>query len=226
MEDKAVIIMSGGMDSATLAYHLKDQMPHTEFHYLTFDYGQRHVKEIGYALDLGRKLEAYRHNVINLQDLGELLFVSGSVLVDPRTDVPEGHYAEETMKVTVVPNRNSIMLAIAVAAAVAVKANMVAAGMHAGDHFIYPDCRPGFLDAFNQAEIIANEGFWGGHIVAPFIKMTKADIVSLGDSLRVPWEMTWSCYKGGQFHCGKCGTCVERREAFSLAGVVDPTEYE
>lgn len=222
--ETGIVILSGGMDSATLAYYLIEQF-NMDWHYLSFDYGQRHVKELSYAAEIAGNLEA-RHDIINLQEIGKLLATSGSVLVDTETEVPEGHYAEETMKATVVPNRNSIMLAIACGVAVAEKAEFVAAGMHAGDHFIYPDCRPEFIDAFEQAESLGNSGFWEARIFTPFIDMTKADIVSLGDRFGVPYEKTWSCYKGGAKHCGKCGTCVERREAFSLAGVIDPTDYE
>jgi len=220
---KGIVIVSGGMDSSTLAYYLEDRYPY-EWHFLSFDYGQRHIKELQYAIELAERLDA-KHSVISLVALGEMLSVSGSVLVDPKSEVPEGHYAEESMKQTVVPNRNSIMLAIATGVAVAEGAEFVAAGMHAGDHFIYPDCRPKFVDAFNTAEQFANEGFWDGGIIAPFIEMTKADIVKVGMALGVPYDHTWSCYLGGAYHCGKCGTCVERKEAFEIAGFDDPTAY-
>jgi len=212
------------MDSVTLAYWLKEQYPDGEFHYLSFDYGQRHVKELGCAINIAEQLGG-KHNVINLQGLTVLLAKSGSVLVDLDKDVPEGHYAEESMRDTVVPNRNSIMLSIATGIAVAEEADFVAAGMHAGDHFIYPDCKPEYFEAFNTAMRLANDGFWKGMLVAPFINITKAEIVEHGYRLGVPYEQTWSCYKGGALHCGKCGTCVERREAFELAGVKDPTMY-
>jgi 7-cyano-7-deazaguanine synthase len=129
------------------------------------------------------------------------------------------------MKQTVVPNRNSIMLSAAVGVAVAEKAEFVAAGMHAGDHFIYPDCRDAFVQAFNTTMRLANDGFWEGQVIAPFIGYSKANIVTLGDRLGVEWRETWSCYKGLSVHCGLCGTCNERKEAFELAGVYDPTEY-
>jgi 7-cyano-7-deazaguanine synthase len=219
-----VVIMSGGMDSVTLAYWLKSLYADGEFHYLSFDYGQRHVKELGCAIQQAEKLGG-RHNIINLQPLTVLLSKSGSVLIDTDKDVPEGHYAEESMRATVVPNRNSIMLSIATGIAVAENADFVAAGMHAGDHFIYPDCRPVYFEQFAKTMKLANEGFWQGDIVAPFINITKAEIVEHGAVLGVPYEQTWSCYKGGGLHCGKCGTCVERREAFELAGVTDPTIY-
>jgi 7-cyano-7-deazaguanine synthase len=152
------------------------------------------------------------------------------VLTDHDRDVPDGHYAEETMKATVVPNRNMIMLSIAVGYAVTVEAgNGVWTGVHSGDHFIYPDCRPQFIQRVNETAKVANEGFmqWLPEaITAPFLGSTKADICGLGAELGVDFRKTWSCYKGGVIHCGRCGTCVERKEAFRLSEVIDPTEYE
>ncbi|HMN15838.1 MAG TPA: 7-cyano-7-deazaguanine synthase, partial [Bellilinea sp.] len=140
----------------------------------------------------------------------------------------DGHYADETMRVTVVPNRNAIMLSIAYAVAVAERADIVAAGIHAGDHPIYPDCRPAFAKAFDTMAYIANEGYakLDLHFSAPFVHKTKTEIVTLGTALGVPYEHTWSCYKGNEIHCGTCGTCVERKEAFIQAGITDPTQYQ
>jgi len=222
---KGVIIVSGGMDSATLAYYMQDMYKQSTWHHVSFNYGQRHSKELYYAERIAMELNA-SHTLVDLRQLGDLLAGSQSVLVDHSIEVPEGHYEEETMKATVVPNRNSIMLSIATGVAVAEDAELVAAGMHAGDHFIYPDCRPTYFDAFNHSMRLANRGFWTGRLIAPFIEITKADIVRIGDQLGVDYSNTWSCYKGGEVHCGKCGTCVERREAFELAGVADPTQYE
>ena len=139
--------------------------------------------------------------------------------------MPDGHYAEESMKITVVPNRNAIMLSIAYGVAVSKGANAVAAAFHGGDHFIYPDCRPGFINAFAAMQSHALEGLSNIQLYTPFVNLTKADIAVEGARLGVPFEYTWSCYKGGDLHCGRCGTCVERREAFDLAGVSDPTIY-
>ena len=218
---KAIAIVSGGMDSVTLAYLLASQGH--ELHLLSFDYGQRHVKELEYARRCAADLGA-EHTVIDLSTLTPLL--RGSALTDD-IDVPEGHYAAPNMRLTVVPNRNAIMLAIAFAAAVADGAAIVATGVHAGDHPIYPDCRPEFIEAFDRMERHATDGYAvdGLHLYAPFVNMSKADIVTLGAALLVPYENTWSCYKGDTAHCGVCGTCVERREAFQLAGVTDPTRY-
>jgi 7-cyano-7-deazaguanine synthase len=216
-----VAIVSGGLDSTTLAYKYK-QEGH-DLHLVSFDYGQKHVKELAYAQITANDLEA-KHDVINLSAVGKLL---NSALTDDHTPVPEGHYADDSMRLTVVPNRNAIMLSIATGIAVAEGAAFVATGVHAGDHPVYPDCRPVFIDLMSQALQLGNEGFAepGFTIEAPFVNMLKQDIVSLGEELKVPWQQTWSCYQGGAHHCGKCGTCVERKEAFSIAGVVDPTIY-
>ncbi len=219
--NKAVAIVSGGIDSVTLAYHLSSQGH--GLHLLSFDYGQRHVKELEFAAKCAADLRA-RHDIIDLSVLTP--FLSGSALTDD-INVPEGHYAAPNMRLTVVPNRNAIMLSVAYAVAVAEGAGMVATGVHAGDHPIYPDCRPEFIEAFDRMERHATDGYAaaGLHLYAPFVDMTKAEIVALGASLFVPYEKTWSCYKGDTAHCGVCGTCVERREAFQLAGVTDPTIY-
>lgn len=216
---KAIAIVSGGMDSVTLAYLLASQ-GHA-LHLLSFDYGQRHLKELDYARRCAAKL-GVQYDVIDLSTLTHLL--RGSALTDAKIAVPEGHYAAPSMAVTVVPNRNAVMLAIAYAVAVAEGAERVAIGVHAGDHPVYPDCRPSFIGAFEAMEVRATDR--DIELYAPFVYMSKQDIVAVGAQLGVPYADTWSCYKGGKFHCGKCGTCVERREAFLLAGVNDPTEYQ
>lgn len=219
---KAVAIVSGGMDSVTLAYLLDAEG--YELHLLAFNYGQRHKKELQFAEMAAKALKA-EFDIVNLSNLGKLL--KGSALTDDIA-VPDGHYASENMKITVVPNRNAIMLSIAYGVAVAENADIVATGVHAGDHFIYPDCRTKFIKAFDIASSLANEGFGNPDlkIIAPFGEIGKDGIVKIGTELNVPYENTWSCYKGGDKHCGKCGTCVERKEAFQLAGVSDPTIYE
>lgn len=219
---KVVAIISGGMDSVTMAYGLHKSG--YELVMLSFDYGQRHKKEIQYARACANALKA-QHEVIDLHHLTPL--IGGSSLTSKDIEVPDGHYAEETMKITVVPNRNAIMLSIAFGVAVAQGADAVATAVHAGDHFIYPDCRPAFIDAFDKMEKVATEGFGqaGLHLMAPFVNITKADIVRLGVQYEVPYKFTWSCYKGGEVHCGRCGTCVERKEAFKLAEFPDPTLY-
>jgi 7-cyano-7-deazaguanine synthase len=194
-----------------------------ELHLVSVDYGQRHRKEIAYAERCAERLNA-SFDVADISKLGGLL--SGSALTDD-IDVPHGHYAAENMAVTVVPNRNAIMLSVAYGVAVARSASLVACAVHAGDHYVYPDCRPGFIEAFDRMQRRAVEGFGDPNLrlYAPFMHKTKAEIVNVGTALGVPYEDTWSCYEGGKLHCGLYGTCDERKEAFRLAGVPDPTEY-
>lgn len=215
---KTCVICSGGLDSVSLAYRLAYEKQLTVI--LSFDYNQRHKKELAYAAQCAGSLDVPYH-LMDISSIGAAL--SGSALTDA-IDVPDGHYAEETMKLTVVPNRNAIFLAIAFGIAYASRLDAVAIAVHGGDHFIYPDCRPDFLDAFNTMEALALEG--GVRLVSPYAQKTKADIVMDGAKAGVPFAQTWSCYKGGKQHCGRCGTCVERRKAFYLAGVEDPTVYE
>ncbi|GAA4888795.1 7-cyano-7-deazaguanine synthase QueC [Pseudonocardia sp. C8] len=218
----AVVIASGGLDSTVLAYWLHARG--TQLTLLSFDYGQRHRVELRYAAAVASALET-RHEVVDLSALGRVL--GGSALTDSGVGVPDGHYTDETMRATVVPNRNAIMLDIAVAMAVVTKADAVAFGAHAGDHPIYPDCRESFTTSFARTAHVANEGFLPSdfQLVVPFLANSKTDIVRLGAALGVPFEQTWSCYRGGAQHCGTCGTCTERREAFRDAGVTDPTTY-
>lgn len=216
---KTIVICSGGLDSVSLAHKVAGE--DTLKGLLSFDYGQRHVKEVEYAAACAKRL-GVPHQVVDISNVGRAL--SGSALTDD-VDVPDGHYAEETMKITIVPNRNAIMLAIAFGMAAAEKADAVAAAVHGGDHFIYPDCRPGFIDAFQAMQDQALDGVARIKLYTPFVTVSKADIVTEGAKWNTPFAETWSCYKGGEVHCGRCGTCVERREAFHLAGVEDPTEY-
>lgn len=188
---------------------------------LSVDYGQRHQKELWSAKRICKLLDV-QHEIISLGDVSMIL--AGSSQTSDEIPVPEGHYTEESMKATVVPNRNMILLSLATAWAVSSKSDYVVYAAHAGDHAIYPDCREFFANT--MATAIANCDWHKVELLRPFIGKTKADIVKLGSELRVPFELTWSCYKGGEKHCGKCGTCVERREAVLLAGVNDPTEYE
>lgn len=214
-----IVICSGGLDSVSLAHKVAGEG--TLRGLLSFDYGQRHVKEVAYAAACANRL-GVPHKVVDISGVGAAL--GGSALTDD-VDVPDGHYAEETMKITIVPNRNAIMLAIAFGMAAAEKAEAVAAAVHGGDHFIYPDCRPGFVEAFQAMQDQALEGVADVQLYTPFLTGSKADIVAEGARWNTPFAETWSCYKGGDVHCGRCGTCVERREAFHLAGVPDPTAY-
>ena len=214
----AVLIYSGGMDSTVLLYWLRKEG--ITVRTLSIDYGQRHRVELLAAKSIAQKLDV-EHRIIDLSPVRELM--QGSSQTDSSVPVPEGHYAEESMKQTVVPNRNMILLAVAGAWAISTKSDHVAYAAHAGDHAIYPDCRTEFAEAMRKALELAD---WHKcSLVMPFIDKTKADIVGIGTRLGVPFEQTWSCYKGGKVHCGKCGTCVERRESFQLAEVNDPTTY-
>lgn len=216
---KAVVLFSGGLDSTVLASHLLSQG--AEVRLLSIDYGQRHAKELAHGEALAKHMSLLRKTLL-LPDLGDLL--KGSSLTDDSIKLPEGHYAEESMKSTVVPNRNMILLALAGGYALSSGFDTIAYAAHAGDHFIYPDCRPEFAEAMEKALGLAD---WNDlRLYRPFVDMTKADLVRLGTEFGTPLEMTWSCYAGMDVHCGKCGTCVERKEAFELAKVPDPTKYK
>ena len=217
---KTIVVCSGGLDSVTLAHKVAAERTLTRL--VSFDYGQRHKKELEYARRCAMRL-LVPHDLVDIAAVGRLL--TGSALTSGGV-VPEGHYAEETMRITVVPNRNAIMLAVAFGIATADHADAVAAAVHGGDHFIYPDCRPAFVEAFEAMQRHALDGLARISFYTPFLRKSKADIVREGAKLGVPFAETWSCYKGGARHCGRCGTCVERREAFHLADVEDPTPYE
>lgn len=215
---KSVAIFSGGLDSTVLLAHLLEQGD--EVLALSVDYGQRHRRELTHASEIAARL-GVEWRLADLSSIVPLL--AGSSQTSLQVPVPHGHYAEESMKQTVVPNRNLIMLAVAAGWAISRRCHRVAYGAHTGDHTIYPDCRPEFAAAVRQALALAD---WHPvDLYCPFIGMTKAEIVSLGARLRVDFGATWSCYEGRDVHCGACGTCVERREAFRLAGVPDPTQY-
>ena len=219
---RAIAIVSGGLDSVTLAYLLKSE--NYDLHLLSFDYGQKHKKELEFARQCAIDLSA-DFDIVDLSGFSRL--IGGSALTDETIAVPHGHYAAPNMAVTVVPNRNAIFLALAYGVAVAEQASSVAIGVHGGDHYVYPDCRPAFIEQFEKAEALGTAGF--GHpdlkLHAPFLSTDKTGIVKIGAQSGVPFEKTWSCYEGGATHCGKCGTCVERIEAFRDAGVEDPTIY-
>lgn len=219
---KAIAIVSGGLDSVTLAHLLAAQGYQLQI--LSFDYGQKHKKELEFARDCANRLNA-SFNIVDLTSLTPL--IGGNALTDAGVQVPHGHYAEPTMAITVVPNRNAIFLSLAYGAAVAQRAQLIGFGVHSGDHFIYPDCRPAFVEAFELMQKKAIEGFGDPELklYTPFLKTDKSGIVAQGAKIGVPFERTWSCYQGGALHCGQCATCFERREAFQKAGVSDSTSY-
>jgi 7-cyano-7-deazaguanine synthase len=221
--EHVVVIASGGLDSTTLAYMLHAKGSRVAL--LSFDYGQRHRRELVYAVEAARTLNV-PHDQVDLRGLRWLL--APSALTDPEIAVPDGHYTADSMRATVVPNRNALMLEIAVAFAIAHHCDAVAFGAHAGDHAIYPDCRQEFIEAFSRSTHLANEGLLptSFRVLTPFLSEDKAAIVTIGAKHGVPFDRTWSCYRGEALHCGTCGTCTERREAFTKAGVADPTEYQ
>lgn len=213
----SVIVVSGGMDSITLLYDKKEEIALA----VTFDYGSKHnAREIAWAkVHCGRL--GIRHIVIKL-DFMQKYFTSS--LLEGDDEIPEGHYADENMKSTVVPFRNGIMLSVAAGIAESNGLKKILIANHGGDHTIYPDCRPVFIGAMDRA--IANGTYEDVRIDAPYTNITKADIAKIGKRLGIDYSETWSCYKGGERHCGKCGTCIERKEAMALAGIDDRTEYE
>lgn len=216
---KAVVIVSGGLDSTTLLYWVLDKGYEPQV--LSFDYGQRHRKELSYARRTCEKL-GVPHTVVDLRGIRVLL--QGSALTSGDVDVPEEHYTHESQKLTIVPNRNAIMLNIALGYAVSIGAEKVFYAAHYNDRAIYPDCRWEFVESINVMAKLANDDP-GLEVVAPFIHKTKAEIVRIGMDLGVPFEDTWSCYKGDDMACGVCGTCRERIEAFQLNNLRDPIEY-
>ena len=215
---KAIVLLSGGMDSVAAFYDARSH--HDVVAAISFDYGAKHNhKEIPFAAYHCRKFDV-EHRVIPLDFVDELF---KSDLLKSGGAIPDGHYEEETMKSTVVPFRNGIMLSIAAGFAESKDASGLVIAAHSGDHAIYPDCREEFMKS--MADAIRLGTYAGITLLRPFISMTKADIASRGQALGVDFSQTWSCYKGGALHCGTCGTCVERREAFMVAGIPDPTTY-
>ena len=213
----SVIILSGGMDSVTLLHAFKAQIQIA----ITFDYGSNHNKrEIEMAKYHYQQL-GIEHIIIPFEFIGK--YFKSSLLAGADA-VPDGHYADENMKSTVVPFRNGIMLSIACGIAESRELNYVMIANHTGDHSIYPDCRATFIDSMSEA--MSYGTYNNVKIEAPFTTLTKTDIARLGNELGVDYTKTYSCYKGGEKHCGTCGTCTERKEAFRDAGVKDPTEYE
>jgi 7-cyano-7-deazaguanine synthase len=215
---KVVVIYSGGLDSTVLLYHLRDQGH--EVRALSVDYGQRHRRE----LDAAREITARLGIENRLADLTSLRpFFEGLALMDGAGPLSPGPYTEASMQSTTVPNRNMLLLAVGLAWAAREGLDGVAYAGHAGVSVTYPDCTPAFAEAMAHAAQVCD---WRPlEVLAPFIRWTKTDIVRRGTELRVPFALTWSCYEGGERHCGQCGTCCERQDAFAAAGVPDPTAY-
>ena len=213
----SILILSGGLDSTTLLYDYQERIALA----ISFDYGSNHnAKEIPFARLHCERL-GIKHIVIPLEFMSTYF---RSSLLSGDEAIPEGHYADENMKSTVVPFRNGIMLAIAAGMAESNDLQYIMMANHGGDHTIYPDCRPEFVEAFGKA---TQAGTYNGvSLLSPYCNMTKGQIAARGKVLGIDYSETWSCYRGGDKHCGKCGTCVERREALAEAGIPDPTDYE
>ncbi len=218
MAEKVVVIYSGGMDSFTVLNRAITDGK--EVFALSFDYGQRHVKELACASTVCNKL-GINHKVVDISSINQLL--AGSSLTDD-IDIPEGHYEAESMKSTVVPNRNMVLISLAVAYAVSVGAEQVYYGAHSGDHAIYPDCRPEFVEKMNDVCKIAN--YESVEIFSPYLKVSKTAILTDGINMGLDYTDTWTCYNGREKACGKCGACEERLEAFADNNTIDPIPYE
>ena len=215
---KWILLLSGGLDSATLAAELVAK-GHTVVA-LSILYGQKHSRELDSARAIAQHLKM-EHRIVDLNALQPLISNSSQT---SSLEVPEGHYTEASMKLTVVPNRNMILISIALGLAVNLKFDGVAYAAHAGDHAIYPDCRKSFVEAMDKAAQLCD---WHSvRLWAPYVDLSKSEIVERAFQLELPIEKTWSCYKGEEIHCGRCGTCVERQEAFQILGLQDSILYE
>lgn len=216
---KVVVLCSGGMDSVVALHWARAH--HVVEAVVSFDYGAKHnPRELPYAAEAADRF-GLRHEIVKL-DFVNRLFASN--LLTSGGAIPDGHYEAENMKQTVVPFRNAVMLSIATGFAESAGAEALVIAAHGGDHAIYPDCREDFMRAMGDAMRLGT--YAGVQLLRPFIEMSKARIAAEGAKLGVDFARTWSCYKGGAVHCGTCGTCVERREAFIDAGLADPTTYE
>ena len=219
---KVLVVLSGGLDSTVLLTRAVRMFGPDNVAAVTFRYGSKHEdKEVEAAVAVAGYFSV-PHIIISL-DFIHKYFTSALLASDARS-IPEGHYEAENMRQTVVPARNSIMLTIASGIAASYGIDTVWIGVHGGDHAIYPDCRPAFIEAMGAVYHFA--GNQPLNLDAPFLYHRKHDITLLGAGLGAPMHLSWSCYKGGEKHCGKCGTCVERKEAFALAKIPDPTIYE
>ncbi|WP_354623937.1 7-cyano-7-deazaguanine synthase QueC [Psychromonas sp. MME2] len=219
MNKKVVVIYSGGMDSYTVL-HKAIQQGFTPYA-LTFDYGQRHIKEIEAAKKVCADL-GINHKVIDISAINEL--IGGSSLTDSNIDIPLGDYQKDNMVSTVVPNRNMILLSLAIGYAVSLKIEKVYYGAHSGDHDIYPDCRPVFIEKMNDVAAVAN--YEKTEIFSPYLHSDKVGILKDGLAMGLDYINTWTCYNGREKACGHCGSCLERLHAFAANGVTDPVAYE
>lgn len=216
---KTVVVFSGGLDSTTLIYHLRAEG--YLIRALSVDYGQRHSRELEAARLITGAL-GIEHRIIDLSGLSTLF--GNNALTDHSVSVPCGEYSPDTIPVTTVPNRNMILLAIATGWAVATRCDSVAFGAHAGEYTPYPDCKPQFAAAMNAATHACDDT--PVEVLSPFVHWSKGDIVQRGTELGVPFQLTWSCYEGNAKHCGRCSTCLDRRQSFESCGLTDLVEYD
>ncbi|MDC0979973.1 7-cyano-7-deazaguanine synthase QueC [bacterium] len=214
---KIIVVYSGGLDSFTLLNEAirsgKDVSA------LSFDYGQKHNKELHFVEKFCAQ-ESIDSKIVNVSSIKELF--QGSSLTD-EIDIPKGHYEDDSMKSTVVPNRNMILISLALGYAVTKKAEEVWFGAHAGDHAIYPDCRPEFVEKMDAVARIAN--YSPIAIKAPYIAMSKTEILAIGLNMQLDYGLTWTCYEGKELACGSCGACHERLESFAANNIIDPIKY-
>lgn len=216
---KVLPVVSGGMDSVTMLHDLVHQGYEID-EVISYNYGQRHVKELDYVAWNVEHL-GLKHKIIDISFMAQLLDQSA---LTGDTEVPEGHYEQENMSLTVVPNRNMILASIAIGRAVNNSAEAIALGVHSGDHAIYPDCRPEFISALRTASLIAN--YQPIDVLAPYLYLDKGKIIARGLTIGVDYSHTWTCYKGLDKACGVCGSCQERLEGFAQNGIADPLDYD
>lgn len=219
MSKGVVVLLSGGMDSGTLL--AQSVIFYEPVQALSIDYNQRHKRELQSAVALAQHY-GVQHEILDITTINSL--IQSSSLTDPNQAVPKGHYADETMKQTVVPGRNTILLSIAAGMAVSRGLGTVAYAAHAGDHAIYPDCRPEYVMVMQKVFTLFD--YRPVILWTPFINIDKTKILEVGLQLKVPYELTWTCYEGREKACGTCGSCTERLEAFKLNKIKDPMEYE
>lgn len=221
---KAVLILSGGLDSSTLGYWLKHN-GYNDLICISYNYGQRHIVELEHAKKIAQQLGGV-HHIVDVSFMKQ--FLKGSSLTDNNIAVSHGEYSKENMQNTVVPNRNTVLLSLAWSIACVEKADVLAYGAHGGDHYLYADTRPDYFNAINLALRMGTEDSRKEQLqlIAPFLYNTKAEIVKIGHQLNVPFADTWTCYEGDIMHCGLCGACQSRKQGFHDAQINDPTKYK
>lgn len=216
-----LIVLSGGIDSVTALYKILNEHPSALIETVSFDYGSKHNAQEYRAVEvISARLQITNTRI----DIGFINDLFKSDLLSSGGEIPEGHYAASNMERTIVPFRNGIMLSIAAGFAESIGCRTLVIGNHRGDSYVYPDCRHEFIHPMGEAIRYGTQKQI--RLLSPFCYLTKTDIVRIGGDLGIPYELTYSCYKGGDIHCGKCGTCYERREAFRDSGVEDKTVYK